>query len=533
MPATTWRRGVQCDVSPSDGSAVLLDPTASRLVHLTGAAAALARGGDTPRRDDVLLHLRALGLVDATGEPAHRIATDRRRVLTAAAAAALGISVLVLPGAASAASVDPAWSTSAQDPLGLELARAVLSDPVTDPDVAYLAGGLGGDAVIARLDRDSGARGAAVPLLSDAPRVCYPVDMVRIGDRVHVLVLIVSDRLVDAFAPNANTYLGSAIVEVLLGSTGPDAVDGLEVLRSTDLADLLVAAPGFTFPGCLLTDGAKLYLGVALAYDAPEEGEALGAALLLEVDVTGTVLAVGSGVQILETAVEPGVFLPLSGVVQDGVAIVWMQWPDYLPETLGPEAYGVLARIDLDDPETGLALLGLGPILPIFVATAALMTLQQRPAPVVFAGSAYVATVVPPTLAGGDGADPGVVVGRFDLADPSLWGGVELGVPTEFLVLDIRSDALVLTLSLRGDTLVVSTLYEVIVVPLGPDGALPGIEAVRTLALDVEGGPFRDPSSGATDPERFGLAPMVPTTRVARAFFGTGKGKADLVEVSV
>ncbi len=530
MPAIPWRAGVRCDVT-SDGPAVVLDPARARLLHLTGAAAALARGEATPRRDDVLANLRALGLLDATGEPARRLAPDRRRVLTAGSAAALGISVLMLPGAAEAASVDLGWTASAADPLALELARAVLADPNVDAEAAYLAGGLDGEAAIARLDRDTGVRGPALVIAgTESAGTCYPVDMVRIGDRVYVLVIVAAARFADAALPYQNSYYSSRIVEVVLGATGEGSVDGLALGRSADI-EAHLGEGSLVFPGCLLTDGSRLHLAGVVMPAEPAEGEGgAGGTFLVEILLGDGALILGVGDPLVEAAAPQELFLPLAGVVADGVAVVWLQTPDHGPETATPEALGVLARVDLGDPGEAAVVLGIGPTLPIFALTASQLALPQRAAPVLFAGSAYVATVARPEAP----SDPApIVIARFDLGDPGLWGSGGPGDATEVLVLPTELDAPVLTLGLRGDRLVVSTFTDVIVVPLAAGGALPPAQDVEVLPLDGPEGIVSDPATGQFDPFRAGLAPMIPTTRVARAFFGTGKGKGELVEVTV
>jgi hypothetical protein len=97
-----------------DDETLLLDTAGGRVVRLRDTAREALDGADSRSTRAVIEHLEGIGVLPPDGGPAGSSTADptRRSVLSASAAAALGITVMALPTAASA--VSPGTTTNTQ-----------------------------------------------------------------------------------------------------------------------------------------------------------------------------------------------------------------------------------------------------------------------------------------------------------------------------------------------------------------------------------------------------------------------------------
>jgi len=569
-PGAAWRRGLRVDVSGAD--LLLLDAERGRLVRLTGPAAAFALGGDDAPAPDVrtliAAHLRGLGLLDASGEGAGLLDADRRSVLAATGAAVLGIAVLALPSAASAASVGGSTLgvSAGSSLLDLPLARATWD---MDAGTAFLAGSRDRTAAMRTVDLQDGTVSATATILRAAPPTgqgTFPRDIVRLGARAYVVYVTIDretyfEGILDGLPGFVrDTVLGTGVIEVALDAEGGD---GLEVVRT--LTNVDIRGTTWAMYTCIATDGTNIFLGGVVEEPASGGGDAPELATVLERLVVPSDAAVAMNI-------EPGVSVPPppgedqlaflhAMVVADGAIYAHAQLHPSLDD-LFDETPALIARFGIDDglPSDITAVRQIGPAAAESVI---LGGVWPQPALVVFAGNLYVADVAfaPDEQ---DGSSLSARLHRFEL-DSDAWGSGPGPDPDPDPDLDPdpdpSSDPEVEPPPGPDQTLVFPrTQAEDFVSPIlvsllriGGTLLLSGLDAVRRIDIGAGGVlvPPADPPSGADiidlipqlieiveerDADAFdllGIGPGLPAKDPLRAYFGLGKGKSGLIEITL
>lgn len=568
-----WRDGLRVDRSA--GEVLILDPQAHRLVRLAGPAAL------APGRDDVRAHLAALGLVDATGEGAALLGASRREVLTAGAAAALGITVLALPGAASAASVDPAGNTvSGVDGEQIDLILARATTGTTGAGLGYLTGSRDRDAAVRTVNLGTGALGTTLENIGPAVPVgagTYPRDIVRVGTRAYIVYVVTTleshlSSVLDDFIPAYEHIVGSGVIEVALDADSPS---GMEFVRGVS-TDVLLRGPGDGEGGaplrwamltCAATDGTDVFIAAVVDFGSAEEPQFAAGVIGLNIpsDVSEPLTTTGGGVSLSGdgAASAPPFEVPLAMVVADGALYVHVQLHPPLTARFGGEgvlpdddvSLAAIFRVPLDelDPShdeepggtVGFRLIGEGLNFPAISGG-----LHPQPQPIVFAGNLYVVDQVATRDDEGDGIigfeqriSRFVLAGDWGSGPPDPVAGAD---PDQVLVLERHvvdgrltepSPDPASSLLRVGSTLLLGSLLAIRRVIIGDDGVmtLPDDAAARHIdliptfeqILDLESDP--DPDGLVV----IGVGPALPATNPLRAFFGLGKGKGVLIEVLV
>jgi len=543
--AWTWRPGLRVDASGPD--LLVLDPEGGRLVRLTGPAAAVVAGtADLPSdhaadlRDRVTAHLRTLGLLDATGEGAALIAPDRRRVLAAGGAAALGIAVLTLPGAARASSAGRTLSAPANaTELDLILARATAT-----ATVAHVAGSLDGDAAMRTVDLLDGAVGPATVIRAPVHPEggVFPRDVVRVGSRAYVVYVTTSSAdypfafLTPRYAPDV--VLRSGVIEVALDDGG---ATGMAVVRT--LTNDAVRGPLWGMYTAIATDGTDVFLAGVVEVTTVDGAVLTPVVERLTIPADPAMpLAIAARLTLDDLGLQPFGF-PLALIAAGTDLFLHLQRHPLLEDdgelVAFEDTVSGVVRIarggETLGPIVGIRVIGLSYPLP-----AGFSGLSAQPRPLVFAGSLYVADSAAVAYES-DGTQSFRLAARVHrLTLSPAWellpgGGESDPPPPDQTVLLLpppsASDAPSWPLALErvGSELLVADLAWLHRIPIGDGGVLGQPDVVALAEQVARIGADR----GFTWPLQAGLSPLLPASSGSRAFFGLGKGKAGLVELAL